>query len=112
MNQLEPGVLYIVATPIGNLGDITARALSVLQGVDAIFAEDTRVTAVLCEHYQISTPRFSYREAAPRPQVEKTIDQLCQRLESGQSVAYVSDAGTPGLSDPGDYLVRQVRGRG
>lgn len=104
--------LFIVATPIGNLQDITLRALDVLREVDAVYAEDTRVTRTLFERHGIVTPLFSYREAAPRPQVEKMIDGILVRLTAGESVAYVSDAGTPGISDPGDYLVSRVRAAG
>lgn len=104
--------LYVVATPLGNLGDITERALSTLKTVDAMYAEDTRVTRVLCQRYAITAPLLSYREAAPRPKVEQTIQEITDRLARGESVAYVSDAGTPGVSDPGDYLVRRVRAAG
>jgi len=100
--------LYVVATPIGNLGDMTLRALETLKSVDVIFAEDTRVTHKLLDRYDIKQPLFSYREAAPRPQVEHTIKGIIDRLGKGESVAYVSDAGTPGVSDPGSFLVSRV----
>ncbi|MBM4295577.1 MAG: 16S rRNA (cytidine(1402)-2'-O)-methyltransferase [Deltaproteobacteria bacterium] len=92
--------LYIVATPIGNLEDITLRALRVLKEVDLIAAEDTRHTRKLLAHYQINTPLISYHahnQASRGP-------ELIRRLESGQSIALVSDAGTPGFSDPGADL--------
>ena len=105
--------LYIVATPIGNLEDITLRAIRVLQEVDLVYAEDTRVTRVLLNRHEI-TPKHlrSYREAAPRPQLERTIQEILAALANGQSVAYVSDAGTPGVSDPGSYLVQRAHAEG
>ena len=110
--NIEPGTLYIVATPIGNLADMTYRAVEVLSQVEAIYAEDTRVSGVLLKHYQIEAPLFSYREAAERNQVEKTIRQIIFSLYEGKSLAYISDAGTPGVSDPGSYLVQKVLGAG
>jgi 16S rRNA (cytidine1402-2'-O)-methyltransferase len=100
--------LYIVGTPIGNLGDITLRALETLRTVDAIYAEDTRVTRKLLDRYEIKKPLLSFREAAEPRQVQKTIAQVVSALEEGKDLAYVSDAGTPGVSDPGSYLVNQV----
>ena len=105
---MSHGTLYIVATPIGNLGDITLRALETLRSVDAIYAEDTRVTGVLAARFSLGKPLFSYRESAPRAVVEKAIADILRRLWDGQNLAYVSDAGTPGLSDPGSYLVQRV----
>lgn len=102
------GILFIVATPIGNLSDITLRALEVLKSVDLIAAEDTRQTKKLLDRYQITTKSVSFREAAPRPKIEQAIAEIIQKLQSGQSVAYVSDAGTPGVADPGQYLVQRV----
>jgi len=96
--------LYIVATPIGNLEDITLRALRVLKEVDLIAAEDTRHTRKLLAHYQINTPLISYHahnQASRGP-------ELIRRLESGQSIALVSDAGTPGFSDPGADLAARA----
>lgn len=96
-----PGTLYIVATPIGNLEDITYRALKVLAGVDLVAAEDTRKTKILLDHYGISKPMvsyFSYNERRRTP-------QLIRHLEEGKSVALVSDAGTPGISDPAHTVV-------
>ncbi len=101
------GTLYLVATPIGNLEDITLRALSTLAEVDLIAAEDTRRTRILLQHHGIRTPTLSYHEHNKRQQ----LDRLLQSLASG-SVALVSDAGTPGLSDPGYELVRQALAAG
>lgn len=100
--------LYIVATPIGNLEDMTLRALRILQEVDLIAAEDTRESKKLLDRYQITTRLISYREAASRPQIEAMINKIISELQAGRSVAYVSDSGTPGLSDPGQFLVRRV----
>ena len=99
-----PGLLYIVATPIGNLEDITLRALRVLKEVDVIAAEDTRHTQILLSHHDIHTPLTSYHEHN-----EKTKAQdLVARLARGQNIALVSDAGTPTISDPGFRLVVQA----
>jgi 16S rRNA (cytidine1402-2'-O)-methyltransferase len=103
-----PGTLYIVATPIGNLGDLTYRAIKILGEVDAIACEDTRQTAKLLHHYGIATPTTSLHEHNER----QKLDHLLQRLESGESSALVSDAGTPLISDPGFPLVREARRRG
>ena len=97
-----PGTLYVVATPIGNLEDVTLRALRVLREVALIAAEDTRRTAKLLSHYSISTPTTSVREHNER----RRTPAILERLAAGQSVALVSDAGTPGVSDPGKHLVR------
>jgi 16S rRNA (cytidine1402-2'-O)-methyltransferase len=99
-----PGILYIVATPIGNLEDITFRALQVLREVDVIAAEDTRHTQILLSHHDIHTPLTSYHEHN-----EKTKAQdLVTRLARGKNIALVSDAGTPAISDPGFRLVVQA----
>lgn len=98
------GTLFIVATPIGNLEDISHRAIKVLSLVDLIAAEDTRKTKILLDHYQVSKPMlsyFSYNEKARTP-------QLIEKLLSGQSIALVSDAGTPGISDPAYHIVTQA----
>ena len=96
------GTLYVVATPIGNLEDITLRALRVLREVDVIAAEDTRRTARLLSHHGISTPTVSFHEHNTRSRVP----QLVSRLTAGENVAIVTDAGTPGVSDPGLELVQ------
>ena len=98
------GILYVVATPIGNLEDVTLRALRVLREVALIAAEDTRRTSRLLQHYSISTPTTSLHEHNER----RKSDQLIARLKAGESVALVSDAGTPLVSDPGAYLVSQA----
>ncbi|HXL09667.1 MAG TPA: 16S rRNA (cytidine(1402)-2'-O)-methyltransferase, partial [Candidatus Bathyarchaeia archaeon] len=96
-----PGTLYIVATPIGNLEDITLRALRVLKEVDVIAAEDTRHTQILLNHHGIRTPLTSYHEHNERTKAQ----ELVTRLEQGKDIALVSDAGTPAISDPGFRLV-------
>jgi 16S rRNA (cytidine1402-2'-O)-methyltransferase len=98
-------ILYIVATPIGNLGDITLRALEVLKSVDTILCEDTRVTKKLLAKYEIKTPTLSYHEHSTLTKIEKIIELL----KEGKSLALVSDAGSPSISDPGSYLVAKVR---
>jgi 16S rRNA (cytidine1402-2'-O)-methyltransferase len=95
------GILYIVATPIGNLDDITLRALRVLKEVDVIAAEDTRHTRILLSHYDIHTPLTSYHEHNEKTKAQELVAQLRQ----GQNIALVSDAGTPAISDPGFRLV-------
>jgi len=100
--EIEVGTLYIVSTPIGNLKDITHRAIEMLNNVDLIAAEDTRRTGVLLKHYDIKTPLSSFNSYN---QVKKS-DHFIARLLKGQDLALVSDAGTPGVSDPLYYLVR------
>jgi len=97
-----PGILHVVATPIGNLEDITLRALRVLREVALIAAEDTRRTAKLLTHHGISTPTMSFHEH----NAHERLPQLLARLTRGDSIAVVTDAGTPGVSDPGAELVR------
>jgi 16S rRNA (cytidine1402-2'-O)-methyltransferase len=102
--SIQNGTLYLVATPIGNLDDITYRAVKVLASVDLIAAEDTRKTKILLDHYSISKPMmsyYSYNEQVRAP-------QLIEKLLSGQSIALVSDAGTPGISDPAFHIVRHA----
>src|SRR2546427_1116975 len=98
------GTLYVVAPPIGNLEDITLRALRVLREVDAIAAEDTRRSARLLGHHGIATKTVSFHEHNARSRVP----QLISRLEAGKSVAIITDAGTPGVSDPGLELVKEA----
>ncbi len=102
--SIEAGILYIVATPIGNLGDISARALEVLQKVDRIAAEDTRHSASLLRHFNINTPMFALHEHNERQKAEQVLGLLRQ----GESLALISDAGTPLISDPGYFLVREA----
>src|SRR3989304_9010402 len=100
--------LYVVATPIGNLSDITVRALEVLKRVDVVAAEDTRITARLLGHYGIVTPLVALHGHNERRAAQKILRLLAQ----GRSVALVSDAGTPGISDPGAVAVAAVREAG
>ncbi len=102
--SIEAGVLYIVATPIGNLDDITLRACKVLAAVSVVLAEDTRHTASLFNHYQIKTTLLPLHEHNERDSVAAVLS----RLRQGESVALVSDAGTPLVSDPGYHLVRET----
>jgi 16S rRNA (cytidine1402-2'-O)-methyltransferase len=97
--------LYLVGTPIGNLEDVTLRALRILKEVDLILCEDTRVTSRLLSKYEIETPKMSYHAQSKLSKVDKIIELL----EAGKSLALVSDAGTPCISDPGVLLVAQVR---
>ncbi len=101
-------MLYVVATPIGNLEDITLRALRVLREVDLIAAEDTRHTRKLLERYDIRTPLTSYHEGNERTRAPV----LVRRMEAGENIALVSDAGTPTISDPGYHLVRAAARKG
>lgn len=101
---MQPTQLYLVPTPIGNLEDITFRAIKVLKEVDTILAEDTRTTGILLKHYQISVKLQSYHIFNEH----QTVQQLVERLSKGEKMALVSDAGTPGISDPGFLLVREA----
>ncbi len=96
------GKLYLVPTPIGNLKDITLRAIEVLKEADLILAEDTRTSGKLLKHYDIATPMSSHH----MHNEHKTIDGVVQRLEAGETIALISDAGTPAISDPGFLLTR------
>ncbi|MFA5995147.1 MAG: 16S rRNA (cytidine(1402)-2'-O)-methyltransferase [Patescibacteria group bacterium] len=102
------GILYCVSTPIGNLADITIRALDILKTVNTILCEDTRTTKTLLKHYQINTPTESYHQNSTAQQAA----QIITRLQSGENLALVSDAGTPGISDPGSLLIQQVLAAG
>lgn len=104
----ENNALYVVATPIGNLGDMSQRAVEVLRQVAVIAAEDTRHSARLLQHFAISSPCVALHEHNEREQSSR----LLQRLANGESVALISDAGTPLLSDPGFHLVREARREG
>jgi len=104
----DMATLFVVATPIGNLEDITLRALRILKEVDLIACEDTRVTKKLLQHYQIDKPTISYHQHS---QVGK-IDFLIYKLKEGKNIAVVSDAGTPGISDPGGLLVKAAYDQG
>jgi|SRR5690606_10622141 len=95
-------MLYLIPTPIGNLKDITLRALELLKEVDVILAEDTRTTSYLLNHYQISKPLTPYHQHNEH----KIVDHLVQQLAAGKKMALVTDAGTPGISDPAFLLVR------
>lgn len=102
------GKLYIVATPIGNLSDITLRALEILKSVDTIACEDTRHTLQLLNHFEIKKPLISYHQHSGKIKTEKIISELM----SGKKIALVSDAGTPGISDPGEFLIQETLKKG
>ncbi len=108
MAENKSGILYVVATPIGNLGDMTVRAVEVLQQVDKIAAEDTRHSAALLKHYSISKPAISLHNFNERERVQQVIGSLL----AGESIALISDAGTPLISDPGYHLVREAKAQG
>lgn len=95
-------MLYVVPTPVGNMEDITLRALRVLKEVDLILAEDTRTSSVLLKHYDIHTPLKSHHKFNEH----ETSDAMAERIAAGENIALISDAGTPGISDPGFMLVR------
>jgi len=104
----QPGRLYVVATPIGNLGDISRRAVETLASVDLIACEDTRHTKKLCRHLQITTPLVSYYREREQEKATELLGLLC----AGKQIALVSDAGTPALCDPGAVLVSRARAAG
>ncbi len=106
--SIEAGILYIVATPLGNLGDITQRAIDTLKTVDLVAAEDTRHSGKLLQHYGIDTPTLSVHEHNEQARIEK----LLTRLQAKHSIALISDAGTPLISDPGYRLVAAARAAG
>src|SRR5436309_7102487 len=97
-------MLFLVATPIGNLGDITLRALETLREVDFVVSEDTRKTGMLLKHFEISKPQLAFHEHNE----DRAGDRILALLREGKSVAIVTDAGTPGIADPGFTLVRKV----
>ena len=107
-NQITPSTLYLVATPIGNLADLSERAIKVLSEVDFIAAEDTRNTGHLLSYLHIQKPLVSYHEHNKRERGEN----ICDRLQGGESCALVTDAGTPAISDPGEDLVALCAARG
>jgi 16S rRNA (cytidine1402-2'-O)-methyltransferase len=102
------GILYIVGTPIGNLGDITLRAIETLKTVDTILTEDTRHSKKLLNHYEITTPVMSFHQYSRG----KKIDTIFEELGAGKDLALITDAGTPAIADPGSKLVEMVRQRG
>lgn len=102
--RIQNSKLYLVPTPVGNLGDMTYRAVEVLKQVDLILAEDTRTSRVLMQHYGIGTPLQSYHIFNEH----QTVASLVERLQGGTTMAVVTDAGTPGISDPGFLLVREA----
>ena len=99
------GKLYIVPTPVGNLADMTMRAIRVLKEVDLILAEDTRTSGILLKHFEIKTPMQSHHKFNEH----QTCERIVERLEGGETIALISDAGTPGISDPGFMLSRACR---
>ena len=101
-------MLYIVPTPVGNLDDMTIRAVNTLKDADLILAEDTRTSSVLLKHFDIHTPMQSHHKFNEHA----TVKPLVERLEAGDNIALISDAGTPGISDPGFMLVRECRRAG
>ena len=98
------GTLYLVPTPVGNLEDITFRALKVLKEADLILAEDTRTSGILLKHFEIKNAMLSYHKFNEH----QTVDRVVERLKGGETVAVVSDAGTPGISDPGFLVAREA----
>lgn len=102
------GRLYIIPTPVGNLADMTPRAVEVLRGVSLVLAEDTRTSATLMRHFGITTPMASHHKFNEHA----TVEPLVERIKGGEEIALVSDAGTPGISDPGFMLSRECRRAG
>lgn len=96
------GILYVVPTPVGNMEDITLRALRILKEADLILAEDTRTSGILLKHYEIKRPMMAYHKFNEH----QSLSQLTRRLQAGETMALISDAGTPAISDPGFLLVR------
>ncbi len=104
---MNTGILYIVPTPIGNLGDMTYHAVELLQKVSVIGAEDTRTSRTLLVHYNIDTPMVSYHKFNERAR----LDEFIEKLQNGEDIAIISDAGTPGISDPASILIKEVIAR-
>ena len=102
--MLQNSTLYLIPTPIGNLSDMTYRGVQVLHDVDMIYAEDTRTSGILLKHYDIKTPMKSYHKFNEKARCEVIINQL----KEGQKIAIISDAGTPGISDPSNVIVKEV----
>ena len=102
------GKLYIVPTPVGNLEDMTMRAIRILKEVDQILAEDTRTSGILLKHFDVHTPMASHHKFNEH----QTVSGIVDRIEAGENIALISDAGTPGISDPGFMLSRECRQRG
>ncbi|NJL61585.1 MAG: 16S rRNA (cytidine(1402)-2'-O)-methyltransferase [Methylacidiphilales bacterium] len=100
--EIKPGTLYVVGTPIGNLEDMTFRAIQTLQNVDLIASEDTRHSGKLLQHFQVKTPQISYHEHNS----SSRVPELLEKLTEGNAIALVSDAGMPGISDPGYELIK------
>ena len=98
------GTLYLVPTPVGNLEDITYRALRILKEADLILAEDTRTSGILLKHFEIKNAMLSYHKFNEH----QTVDRVVERLRAGETVAVISDAGTPGISDPGFLVAREA----
>jgi 16S rRNA (cytidine1402-2'-O)-methyltransferase len=107
-NEIEKGVLYVVATPIGNLRDVTHRAVHILSAVDRVAVEDTRHSAKLFQHYQITTPTMALHEHNER----QVAHSIIEKIKAGETWALISDAGTPVISDPGYYLIKAAQEQG
>ena len=105
LRYIMSGKLYIVPTPVGNLGDMSPRAVEVLNNCNSILAEDTRSSSVLCKHFGISTPMYSFHKFNEH----ETLNKIINQLKSGEVLALISDAGTPAISDPGFLLSRECR---
>ena len=102
------GILYVVPTPVGNMEDITLRALRILKEADVVLAEDTRTSGILLKHYEISARMMSHHKFNEH----QTAEMMAARIAAGETIALISDAGTPGISDPGFMLVRACVERG
>jgi len=105
---VSTGALFVVGTPIGNMGDMTFRAVEILKNVDGVLCEDTRITKRLLHYYNIDTPAKTYHQHSS----EKVVESIIKKLDEGLNMALVTDAGTPGLSDPGNALVERIVAEG